>query len=118
MPPRKRPEPPETSGTRLRRKISATFELNAAEEVLLEAASALADTLQRVNDAVASSGLVTTGSKGQEVPAPLLGAQREHSRQLAALLSGLSLPEPGEKVGRSPASRSARRAAQARWGRS
>ena len=112
MAPRKRPE---SAGERLRRDVLAAYELNAAELLLLDRAAAIADTLARIDAAVAAANLTTTGSTGQRVAEPLLREQREHAARLASLLEAIRLPGRDEAAGRSATSLAAQRAAHARW---
>lgn len=110
---------PESSGSKLRAAILATYQLDAGELVLLDQAVQLCDALARVNDAVAQlEELTTTGSAGQVVEHPLLTAQRSYSTTLAKLVEAMRLPTPGaaeEDEGESKVTLQARRAARARW---
>ena len=112
--PRKKPE---SAGARLTREVLALYELSPVESLLLERAAAVADTLARIDAAVAKAELVTAGSKGQRRPEPLLREQREHGARLASLIEALRLPDRGEDQGRSGTSLSAQRAAAIRWAR-
>jgi hypothetical protein len=105
----------ETSGTRLKRETLALYELSPAELLLLDRAVAIADTLERIDAAVAGAALITQGSTGQRVAEPLLREQREHAGRLASILEAIRLPAPDEASGRSATSKAAQRAAQARW---
>jgi hypothetical protein len=113
--PRKKPEPTETAGTRLKRETLARYDLNPAELLLLDRAASIADVLERIDAAVAVAALTTEGSTGQRVAEPLLREQREHGARLASLLESIALPAPHENVGRSSTSLSAQRAAHVRW---
>lgn len=108
---------PESAGARLREAVLDRYELDPAEVVLLDAAAALADVCERLDEAVAEAPLTVEGSRGQPVAQPLLLQQRKHHERLQRLLEGLKLPAKGELQGASARSRAAQAAAQERWRR-
>ena len=110
-----RQKQPESAGDRLRREILAAYELTPAELILLDQAVAVADVLERLNAQVATEGLTAFGSTRQTVASPLLAAQREHAKTLAALLGAIAVPAAGEDEGVSSTSKAAQRAAHVRW---
>lgn len=112
MAPRKKAESP---GSRLKRAVLEKYELDPAELLMLDHAAELADLCARIDAAVASSPLTTTGSKGQVVSNPLLLQQRKGHERLQRQLEALRLPSKGELMGASATSLAAQRAAQSRW---
>lgn len=110
---------PESSGSKLRAAILATYELDSGEMVLLDQVTEICDRLDQVNGAVSAlTSLTTSGSAGQEVEHPLLRTQRDYSALLARLVEALRLPMPGagdDESGESKVTLQARRAARARW---
>lgn len=106
------------AGRALWRRITADvaaqgMELRPDEAATLEAAARQADTLAVLQAALKGAPLTVRGSQGQEVAHPLLAEVRLGRDLLARLLSRLNLGRV--EVPETPRSRSARRAAQARW---
>jgi len=110
-----RQKQPVTAGERLKAAIVDGYELTPAELVLLDQAVAVADVLERLNAQVAVEELTALGSTRQTVAAPLLAAQREHSKTLAGLLGAIAMPAAGEDEGVSSTVKAAQRAARVRW---
>lgn len=106
------------SGRRLWKAVLSDYELNPAELVLLEHACRTADTLARLDTALAEADLSVQGSKGQPVANALLKEAREERQLLGRLLDQLGLPDDGGSVwdGLTASSR-ARKAALQRWRR-
>jgi hypothetical protein len=112
MAPRKKPETP---GSRLKAAVLEKYELDPGELLILDHAAELADLCARIDAEVAHAPLTTAGSKGQLVPHPLLLQQRKHHERLQRQLEALRLPAKDEVIGAATTSKSAQRAAQARW---
>lgn len=105
------------AGRRLWREVVRDFELSPVELERLRLASAQLDLVGALEQELADGGLVSVGSKGQP---RLSGAVAElnRARALASrLIADLGLPGAGEEDqnSRSPASRRAQHAANARW---
>jgi hypothetical protein len=112
-----RQKSPESAGARLRREVLERYELDPAEQLILDAAASAADVLARVDDAVRAGPLTVPGSRNQLTANPLLLVQRKHSERLQRLLEALRLPDKSEEAGLSATSRSAQEAARERWRR-
>lgn len=80
----------------LRKRVESQFDLSTAEPAwveVYETACAVLDTIQQLQDLVASDGLVTTGSKGQVAVHPALVELRYQRAAYAKLVSQLGLPD-------------------------
>ena len=75
------------------------------------------DDLATLRAALADTGLVSAGSKGQARAHPLLAEVRGLRLLLLRLAAQLGLPDEDEPAGATPASRKAAKAANARWQR-
>ena len=105
-------------GRRLWSAVVAAYVLTPAELAVLAEACRTADELDRLERLVRGlPELTTVGSVGQIRPHPLLAEVRAHRRLLERLAAALNLPDADELVGVRPASRYARKAAEARWSR-
>lgn len=98
----------------------AGWDLRPDELAVLERACRVADRLAMLDSDLAArieadpiGGLVSRGSMGQEVEAPVLASLVRHDALLQRLLSSLKLPDL--QTGESSTSQAARKAAQARW---
>ena len=103
------------SGRALWREIMADYGLAAHERAILVQCCRCADRLDAIETELAGADLITEGSMGQVVVHPLLPELRAQARLLEALSRALSIPLPGEDVGRRR-SPTARDNALARWG--
>ena len=104
------------SGRALWREVNAEFGLAAHESAILVQCCRVVDRLDALQGELAAAGSLTvTGSTGQPKAHPLLAEWRAQARLLESLSRALSIPMPGEDVGRRR-SPSARDAARARWG--
>lgn len=118
MPPRKPPAPADLTaeGRALWRAVVATYELRADELPLLAEMARTVDDLALMRAALAETGAVVEGSKGQPRPNPLLGEMRGSRLVLARLAGQLGLPDEDAATSKTPAQRRASKAARARWG--
>lgn len=116
----KRPPAPRglgTAGRKLWRDIagSGAYELRPDELRILEDACREADLIDDLIIARKGEPSLIRGSHGGTVINPIITELRQHRATLNSLLKFLSLPD--ESAGESPRSVSARKAAQARWGK-
>ncbi len=103
------------SGRELWRGIMGEFGLAPHEQAILVQCCRCADRLDAIEAELAAlPSLTVAGSTGQPRPHPLLGEWRAQARVLESLSRALSIPLPGEDVGRRR-SPTARDAALARW---
>lgn len=107
-----------TAGKALWRSIVPAYELRPDEVRLLTDACREADIVQRLEDELADSPLMVSGSQGQLVASPLVSELRQHRSVLATLLKSLKLPDSsaGAQQKSAHVSEQARAAARARWG--
>lgn len=105
------------AGRALWKSIVPTYELRPDEVRLLTDACREADVVQRLEDELANSPLMVTGSQGQLVASPLVSEVRQHRSVLAGLLKALKLPDSpaGAEQKSAHVSEQARAAARARW---
>lgn len=114
------PRPPAGTGPggrRLWRGVLAEYGLAPHELAILTQCCRVVDRLDAIEAELAASTLTVTGSMGQLKAHPLLAEWRAQARVLESLSRALSIPLPGEDVGRRR-SPTAREAAVQRWGRS
>ncbi|MGH4012912.1 MAG: hypothetical protein ACRDSL_03040 [Pseudonocardiaceae bacterium] len=108
-----------TAGRNLWREVLAEFEVPPDGQVLLVQAARTLDELERLREALAAAGVMSTGSAGQPVASPLLGEIRAHRALLGKLLEQIALPDqddqPAPTAVQRQASDRARKAAQTRW---
>lgn len=114
---RKPPAPPDlaASGRRLWRRVAGDYELRPDEWALLVELCRQVDELQVIRAALAESGAMVTGSKGQPRPNPLLAEARAARMVLVRVAAQLGLPELDGERKQTVAQRHARKAARARW---
>ena len=105
-----------TAGRALWRAVNAEFGLAPHESAILVQCCRVVDRLDAIEAELAGAPLTVEGSTGQPRAHPLLAEWRMQARVLESLSRALSIPLPGEDVGRRR-SPSAREAAVARWGR-
>lgn len=74
------------------------FELRSDELRVLEDACREVDLIDRMEAEIAGSGLMITGSMGQDRIHPLVSEIRQHRAVLAGLLRALKLPDDGAGV--------------------
>jgi hypothetical protein len=104
------------SGRVLWREINAQFGLAPHELAILVQCCRCADRLDSIETELAAlPSLTVAGSTGQPRSHPLLAEWRAQARVLESLSRALSIPLPGESIGRRR-SPTARDAALARWG--
>jgi hypothetical protein len=104
------------AGKSLWRGVNAEFGLAPHELAILVQCCRCADRLEAIEAELAAVPLTVAGSTGQPRAHPLLAEWRAQARVLESLSRALSIPLPGEDVGRRR-SPSAREAAVQRWGR-
>lgn len=115
--------PPERlgeAGTALWRSLTGAYELGPHELALLAVACRQADDVAALEEAIARDGLMVTGSTGQPVLNRAVTEVRQGRLALGRLLDQLALPVDDDELApvlRSPASRKAQKAANARWDR-
>jgi hypothetical protein len=114
---KRRPAAPKglgSAGRSLWRAVLSVYLLNPAELVLLGRACRVADTLDRLDEALKAAEVVTEGSQGQVRAHPLLSASAEQAKILDMLLRSLALPLDGETAGKIRSPQQAQ-AARTRW---
>jgi hypothetical protein len=94
----------------------AEFGLAPHEAAVLIQVCRIVDRLDAIEAELAGAPLTVEGSTGQPRAHPLLAEWRHQARVLESLSRALSIPLPGEDVGRRR-SPTAREAAVQRWGR-
>lgn len=104
------------AGRALWRDINAGFGLAPHESAILVQVCRCVDRMDAIEAELAGAALTVEGSTGQPKAHPLLAEWRMQARVLESLSRALSIPLPGENVGRRR-SPSAREAAVQRWGR-
>ena len=85
------------AGKRLWRTIKGDFELDSRQLLVLEQAARQADALAELEDEVARSGVVASGSRGQLRLSQAVVELRQGRIALSRLLGELSLPEKTEE---------------------
>jgi len=96
------------------RKVNAEFGLAAHESAILTQVCRIVDRLDAIEAELSGAALTVAGSTGQPRAHPLLAEWRMQARVLESLSRALSIPLPGEDVGRRR-SPTAREAALQRW---
>lgn len=105
-------------GASLWRAVVGQYSLRADELVVLDSACRQVELVAKLERELTGSKLIVAGSKGQDVPHPLLGELRASRALVASLLRQLGLPdEPGAERPAENNSSKAQRAARARWDR-
>lgn len=115
----KKPRPPAglKRGGRGRRfwdEVAGAYEFRPDERELLAEACRMLDAADKLRAVVGRDGLTSTGSKGQTVVHPLLAELRSTRSELRLVFRQLGLPDA---EGERDTSKSARHAAETRWGR-
>lgn len=115
-------KPPKTptglgmAGRALWRSLVCSFEFEPWEIALVVNCCRQADTVAELEKVLADDGMVVAGSTGQRRLNGAVSELRQARIALAKLLSGIALPDESDRP-QSHASRSAQRAANARWSR-
>ena len=104
-----------TRGRRLFRALSAAFDFDAGEFVILAEACRTADLVDRLAAELTSAPLVVEGSRGQQAVHPVAAELRQQRDLLSRLLGRLALP--GADAGTTAAVVLGRRGNDARWHR-
>jgi hypothetical protein len=95
----------------IREGLPPGVELDEREEALLDLAAHQANDVAALEADIAERGIRVEGSRGQPVLNPAISEARQGRLALGKLLGQLDLPESSSDV-----VRSARHAAEARWG--
>jgi hypothetical protein len=103
----------ETAGDRLKAACAERYEMNPGELVMLEQAAELADLGERLAAEIRAQSVESRGAAGQPVANPLHRDLYICSRQFAALVDALQLPD--RPAGKLSNTARAQRAARARW---
>lgn len=82
-------------GSALWSATTRRYELREDELRVLEDACREADLIDRMDSALSASGMMVSGSMGQDRVHPLVGEIRQHRTVLASLLRTLKLPDEG-----------------------
>lgn len=116
MPSKKTPAHMGTSGRKLWRDVTGTYDLRPDELRILEDACREMDVIDYLEEQRRDDGfrLMVRGSQGQEVIHPVFSELRQHRSALRQLLGQLKLPD---EAGEETRSTQARDAANARWRR-
>jgi hypothetical protein len=115
-----KPTPPLRLGDRalgLWRGITDKYSLRVDELYILESACREIDLIDKMEAEQKTSDLVVFGSQGQPVAAPLIAELRQHRTTFANFMKQLKLPDEDGRAAEA-VSDAARKAANARWGRS
>ena len=96
------------------RETNAEYGLAPHEAAILVQVCRIVDRLDAIEAELAGAELTVLGSTGQPRAHPLLAEWRHQARVLESLSRALSIPLPGEDVGRRR-SPTAREAALQRW---
>lgn len=121
----KKPSPPvvlSTRGRKLWRDLHAVFEFDAHETAVVIEACRLLDTIDSLQAAITTDGVMLTGSQGQLVVNGAVAELRQQQLALTRLLTALNLDAAtaggnGVAMQREISSK-AKKAADARWSRS
>lgn len=97
---------------RLRADLPDGWEWDSRDLTLIHLAQSTADTIERLEKALAVNDVVEAGSKGQARVSPLVAELRLQRESLAKILARLSIP-----TDESVKSETHQRAANARWDR-
>jgi hypothetical protein len=96
------------------RSVAGVYQLRPDELAVLREACRIADTVARLEAALADQPVMVAGSMGQQVTNPLFAELRMQRQALAGLLRQLRLPD---LEGSARGANQHREAAQARWAR-
>jgi phage terminase small subunit len=101
-----------TAGKEFRAEVEQAFDPAAASpaaRLVLDQLCTLLDEIEVLEGAIAEHGVMVRGARGQLVVNPAVAACRQHRVAVARLAGKLGLEDE------TPGTRSARRAANARW---
>ena len=102
------------AGRALWREVNDVYGLAPHESAILVQCCRVVDRLDQIEGELSAAPLTVLGSTGQPRAHPLLAEWRHQARVLESLSRALSIPLPGEDVGRRR-SPTAREAALQRW---
>ena len=112
------PRPPrdlDARGRALWRWVVTAYELDPPELGGFVELARTMDLCERLADELAGQPLTVEGSKGQDVPHPLLGELRQQRDLASRLVARLGLPDDGDATSNAQY-RFAQAGARARWG--
>lgn len=117
------PAPPEAlgeAGTRLWTQIHSEFDLSLEphKQAILLRAAKTADTITKLEEYAAGTGIETTGSMGQKVLNGAYAEIRQQTTTLNTLIKSMGFPDSDDEaaVKADRRSRAGKTAANARWG--
>jgi hypothetical protein len=93
MAPPKAPPNLGPAGRTLWHSIADVYQLRPDEDRLLIDAAREADLIEALSDGLVDSPLISRGSQGQPVIAPIIPELRQHRMALAGLLKSLKIPD-------------------------
>lgn len=111
------PKDLQPAGRKLWRAVADKYQLRPDELRVLEDACREADLIDLITAGLVGEPLYMKGSMGQKVANPLFAEVRQHRATFASLMRQLALPDESGEV-QSARSAGARKAANARWGKS
>ena len=103
------------AGRDLHRKVCTSFEMDDHELPGLLLACKQLDDVHRLEELLERDGMMSTGSTGQQRLSQVVAELRQSRLAASKLLDALALPLDDSGVAASPATKRARRAAEARW---
>ncbi|MEU4718389.1 hypothetical protein AB0G06_02055 [Nonomuraea dietziae] len=92
-----KPEGLGADGSRLWDEVTAEYELNAADFLLLKQAAETADLVSRISRAVVSEDLTVSRGTGGVAVNPLISELRQQRLVLARLVAALNLPDDDDE---------------------
>jgi hypothetical protein len=105
-----------TAGGALWRRLVAAYDFEPHEQAMLEVACRQADDVAALENLIAEQGMTVAGSQGQPRLNAAVAEVRQGRLALGKLLGALALPDDADRP-MTGASRTAQKAANARWGR-
>lgn len=105
-----------TAGAALWRRLVAAYDFEVHELSMLEVACRQADDVAALENLIAEQGMTVAGSQGQPRLNAAVAEVRQGRLALGKLLGALALPDEADRP-LTAASRTAQKAANARWSR-
>jgi hypothetical protein len=112
------PQNLQPAGRKLWLAVAEKYDLRPDELRVLEDACREADLVDMITAGLVGEPLYMKGSMGQKVANPLFAEVRQHRATFASLMRQLALPDEPSEEQKSARSTGARKAANARWGKS